>query len=465
MSSKLLKVLSIMLITCMSLILFGCGGDEKGSKGSSSNRTSQNGPGLASEALLTREALAVFAPIARHNELSEEKLRKCVKLLGELGLRREQIKYVDEHIYITPPYGKKLGFDRLFLYFNRDKDLVEASLTSCDYGSTSRDSIMMMLYHQKKGIIHKIDDIYITLDQMEKMRKNALKKLTKDYFTKEAKDIKLVDDACAPVIQEDIWHKISDHKKLPVKYAYYAKYAYRLDLFDGAKEKNEFISLLFDEDLEVVGPYKGEPLFTVYVSAPVTYKSIVHSEKYDIFNNNKSELERQLESEKEKSKPKSAKSEPSTNVKNSSGVPPVSERLIASASHSSADVEGNGYIHSADLTLDRNIKTCWSEGIPGHGIGESITINFDEICKVSGINIWTGHQKTEDLFYKNNRPTKIRIVGSDGSSEVYNLNDAMGKQIIRLASPISVNSIKIIIEEVAKGNKYQDTCIAEVEFF
>ena len=464
MSSKLLKLLSIMLIVCISLILFGCGGDEKGSKSGSSNRTSQNGPGLVSETLLTREALAIFSPIAKDNELSEEKLRKCVKLLGELGLRREQIKHVDKDIYITPPYGERLGFAKIFLYFNRDKDLVEASMSSCDYNSTVKDTLNMMLYHVKKGVVHKIDDICITPDKMEKIRKNAQKKLTKEYFSKEAKDIKLINDACAPIIRESLWDGISAHKKLPVKYAYYAKYSYALDLFDGKKEKNENVSLLLDENLEVVGWYKGVSPFAI----DPLYE--------DIYANSKSELEKQLIAEKEKNMPKSAnsdsstnekstKSDSSTNEKNSSEVPPVSRRSIAGASHSSADVEGNGYIHSAFLALDRDIKTCWAEGITGHGIGESITINFNETCKVSGMNIWTGHQKTEDLFYKNNRPTKIRIVGSDGSNEVYNLNDAMGKQSVSFKRPISVNNIKIVIEEVAKGNKYQDTCIAEVEFF
>ena len=90
---------------------------------------------------------------------------------------------------------------------------------------------------------------------------------------------------------------------------------------------------------------------------------------------------------------------------------------------------------------------------------------FNGNYKVSGLNIWIGHQKTEDLFYKNARPTVIRIIGSDGSNEVYTLQDTMGMQRVKFKHPITANNIKLVVEKVAPGTKYEDTCIAEVSFF
>ena len=147
-----------------------------------------------------------------------------------------------------------------------------------------------------------------------------------------------------------------------------------------------------------------------------------------------------------------------------SNYPTISESAIVNAYHSSADKEGT-YVHSALLTIDNDTKSCWAEGVQGLGIGENIVIHFNGIYKVSGMNIWTGHQKTEDLFYKNARPTAIRVIGSDGSNEVYNLNDMFGVQRVNFKNPINVSNIKIVIERVAPGNKYEDTCIAEVKFF
>ena len=154
----------------------------------------------------------------------------------------------------------------------------------------------------------------------------------------------------------------------------------------------------------------------------------------------------------------------STNMNPQSAMPAITSGAISTATHSSADKEGD-YIHSALLTVDGDIKTCWSEGVPGIGVGEFIQIYFNGNYKVNGLNIWIGHQKSEDLFYKNARPVAIRVIGSDGSNQVYLLADRMGGQRVNFVKPINVGNVKIVVEKVARGNQYEDTCIAEVSFF
>ena len=120
--------------------------------------------------------------------------------------------------------------------------------------------------------------------------------------------------------------------------------------------------------------------------------------------------------------------------------------------------------HGASLAVDGNLQSCWSEGVDGWGIGEFITISFDDVYEVKGFNIWTGHQKSQDLFYKNGRPAAIRVV-VNGISQYYQLHNSMGSQQIYFPYPVRTNSVKIIIADVFKGYKYKDTCIAEVSFF
>ena len=154
-----------------------------------------------------------------------------------------------------------------------------------------------------------------------------------------------------------------------------------------------------------------------------------------------------------------------TNSSNSNSiVQPVSYGSISNTTQSSFDNE-DGYHHNADKAIDGDIKSCWAEGVKGLGIGEYIQVNFNGTYKVNGLNIWAGHQKSQDLFYKNARPVAIRIIGSDGSNEVYGLNDSMGMQRVNFRQPINVSNIKIVIEKVARGNKYEDTCIGEISFF
>lgn len=144
--------------------------------------------------------------------------------------------------------------------------------------------------------------------------------------------------------------------------------------------------------------------------------------------------------------------------------PSVAKSTYINPTHSSADQEGS-YVHSAKLTIDGDTRTCWSEGVPGLGIGENIIINFNGTYKVTGMKIWAGHQKSQDLFYKNARPSAIRVIGSDGSNQLYNLQDFFGQQEINFAQPINVNSIKLIVEKAKPGTTYEDTCISEVLFY
>lgn len=137
---------------------------------------------------------------------------------------------------------------------------------------------------------------------------------------------------------------------------------------------------------------------------------------------------------------------------------------ISSAYESSADKEGN-YVHSAKLAIDGNITTCWTEGVQGLGIGERIVYNFNDTYQVRGFDIWVGHQKSSDLFYKNARPTRIKVEGNNGQTAIVNLSDTLGSQRVTLSTPMNTNSISITIQDANSGSKWQDTSIAEISFF
>ena len=137
---------------------------------------------------------------------------------------------------------------------------------------------------------------------------------------------------------------------------------------------------------------------------------------------------------------------------------------VSGTSSSSALKEGDK-VYSASNIIDSNGHTCWADGVEGLGIGESITINFNQKYNISGFRIFNGHQKSQDLYNKNSRPTVLRVIGSDGSNVVYNIEDSIYEQDIYFDKMISVDNIKLVIEKVARGSKYEDTCISELIFF
>lgn len=145
-------------------------------------------------------------------------------------------------------------------------------------------------------------------------------------------------------------------------------------------------------------------------------------------------------------------------------IPRFYDGAISEAYHSSADVEGS-YVHSAQKAIDGNIASCWAEGVAGLGVGENIVIRFNGIYELNGMYFWSGHQKTEALYYKNARPTAVRVVASDGYNQIHRIRNIMGMQTINFYRPVYTDEVKIVLESCDSGTTYADTCIAEVNFF
>lgn len=153
-----------------------------------------------------------------------------------------------------------------------------------------------------------------------------------------------------------------------------------------------------------------------------------------------------------------------TSVANNNTARAIYMGAITGAYESSADREGN-YVHSAKLAIDNNVSSCWSEGAPGAGIGENIIFQFNGNYEVRGFEIWPGHQKSQDLFYKNSRPRILRVEGSNGIGEDVHLSDSFGSQRIMLSKSMMTSSIRLSVISVYYGNKWQDTSISEIRFF
>lgn len=121
--------------------------------------------------------------------------------------------------------------------------------------------------------------------------------------------------------------------------------------------------------------------------------------------------------------------------------------------------------HYATNVIDGTMEHAWSEGVDGDGIGESITLQMNGACRVSGFDIYAGYQKSSNAYYKNNRPAKIRIMFDQGGSIEVDLADQMGKQTVTFASPVETTLIGIEILDVYPGTDYHDTCISEISLF
>ena len=123
----------------------------------------------------------------------------------------------------------------------------------------------------------------------------------------------------------------------------------------------------------------------------------------------------------------------------------------------------DGFTYYPENLLDNNLSTAWN--LPSRGIGEWVEFKADKDYIVNGISIMNGYTKSEDIFSKNNRVKDISIYINN---KVYNftLEDIYRKtQEIRFSTPELTDTIKIQIDSVYDGIKYDEACISEIDIY
>jgi hypothetical protein len=114
--------------------------------------------------------------------------------------------------------------------------------------------------------------------------------------------------------------------------------------------------------------------------------------------------------------------------------------------------------------VDGKDATCWAEGADGPGIGEWVQFGFDTPKTLKALKITAGYTKTQAVYQANNRVKKLMLVFSDGESLTLNLADQYGPQRVLIDRDKPTRFVKLVIMEVYKGSRYNDTCVSEIEF-
>lgn len=137
-----------------------------------------------------------------------------------------------------------------------------------------------------------------------------------------------------------------------------------------------------------------------------------------------------------------------------------------------------GISYEANNIHDLNYKTAWIEGVPGYGIGESITYHFPpQNPRITEIIIVNGYVKSEQTWKDNSRVKKLKMYFNGKPYAILNLADSRQEQHFKF-EPLGYGdrqnwkelekkpwwTIKFEILEVYKGEKYDDTAITEIYF-
>jgi hypothetical protein len=144
----------------------------------------------------------------------------------------------------------------------------------------------------------------------------------------------------------------------------------------------------------------------------------------------------------------------------------ASYRSSANITVSSQLIEKNrpSDAYQAGHLIDGKDATCWAEGADGPGIGEWFQFGFDTPKSLKAFKIIAGYTKTDAIYRANNRVKQVKVVFSDGATQVVDLADTYGPQRVLIDRDKPTRSVRFIIMDVYKGARYQDTCVSEIEF-
>ncbi len=167
-----------------------------------------------------------------------------------------------------------------------------------------------------------------------------------------------------------------------------------------------------------------------------------------------------IERQSESSGPVSEETVPSTSTSQPSSVAPASKDKILRVTASSVLQDPYGD-YSPQNIIDGDTKTAWC--VKGNGEEEWIQIDFRESVLMRNIGVFPGFGKSEDFFLYNNRPKGLKIEYSNGSSNfIYTIPQFTTSE--HGLAPTETTYLKLTINGVYEGTKYNDTCISEIDF-
>lgn len=135
----------------------------------------------------------------------------------------------------------------------------------------------------------------------------------------------------------------------------------------------------------------------------------------------------------------------------------------------SSIVEQKGtHNNSASAMVDGDLETSWQEGADGDGLGESAMLDFGREVEVQMVEMYLGNWRSDDWFYRNNVPSEVDLYcygAQDGTFETITVaNEKYDRTVcwVEFSHPVPLRYLEVYINEVYRGNQYDDTCIAEI---
>lgn len=138
----------------------------------------------------------------------------------------------------------------------------------------------------------------------------------------------------------------------------------------------------------------------------------------------------------------------------------IPERITASSVLPTS--KAGNYI--PENVLSPNPSTAWVKGTPGDGVGESLVFYFTNFIEFDSIKICNGYQKSESTYANNSRIKTFYLIFPNGEKQLFTIQDKMSCFDYSLRGKKG-SSVKLLVESVYPGSKWQDLAISYIQFF
>lgn len=122
--------------------------------------------------------------------------------------------------------------------------------------------------------------------------------------------------------------------------------------------------------------------------------------------------------------------------------------------------DGDPGRYSPIKAFDGDPTTAWAEGSASDGAEEWIEIEFPEPHLVSTIEIANGYQKSEALYYANNRIQFLDLIIDSDKGLLHSEFNADWTNTVRVNRRLK--TIRLRVSQVEQGEKYSDLCVSEI---
>ena len=130
-----------------------------------------------------------------------------------------------------------------------------------------------------------------------------------------------------------------------------------------------------------------------------------------------------------------------------------------------------GNVYASELIHDEDLSTCWMDGAPGSGEGETLRFSLEEACLLVSFDLVNGRVISKEKYYANARMKEVLVSCYLEEKLVYSTQmefqdffytKPVNYKLKEDDSAVECDRLELYVQSVYEGSRYEDLCVTEV---